>query len=98
MRNRRQWLLGTLSAATLLSGCSLGTVKSAPTRLDLGTPARVAPAASPFNALALPPFNESRPLGRDDVIWRLGADGMPNRYATYLWRASPSALVRERLF
>ena len=98
MTNRRQWLLGAMSGATLLAGCSLGTVRPAPTRLDLGTPTRAEPATLQFNALALPPFNEASLLGRDDVIWRLGPEGMPNRYATYRWREPPSALVRERLF
>ena len=98
MRNRRQWLLGAISGATLLAGCSLGTVKSAPTRLDLGSSVNPEPTSLRFNALALPPFNEARQLGRDDVMWRLGPQGLPSRYATYLWRDSPSALVRERLF
>ena len=98
MTNRRQWLLGAMSGATLLAGCSLGTVRPAPTRLDLGASANPAPTALRFKVLALPPFNEARLVGRDDVIWRLGPEGMPNRYATYRWREPPSALVRERLF
>ena len=91
-------LVGTALVAMALAGCGVGTVKPAPTRLDLGAPAKTAPESWRFAAIALPPFNEARLLGQEDVIWRQGADGMPRRYANYLWREAPSVLVRERLF
>ncbi len=97
-RTTARMLLGVAVMAMALTGCGLGSVKPAPTRLDLGAPATVEQPSWQFGALALPPFNEARLLGRQDVIWRQGVDGMPKRYATYLWREAPSDLVRERLF
>lgn len=98
MRNKWLCSLGIIPVLTALVGCGVGEVKPAPTRLDLGAPVKTERSAWRFDALALPPFNQARLLGREDVIWRQGAQGMPNRYATYLWREPPSALVRERLF
>lgn len=98
MKNQRRSLLGLMSLSTALAGCGVGTVKPAPTRLDLGAPTQTEPSDLRFEALSLPVFNEARLLGRQDVIWRQGVDGSPNRYATYLWRESPSTLLRERLF
>lgn len=97
MHSRRQWLLGAMSLS--LAGCGFGKVAPAPTTLDLGSPPLPAmPAAWQFDAIVLPTFNEARILGYEDVIWRLGFDGSPNRYATYRWSAPPARLVRERLF
>lgn len=98
MRHQRLLFLGIIAISAALSGCGVGTVKPAPTRLDLGTPVKAEPDTQLFDSLALPPFDQARLLGREDVIWRQGPQGMPNRYATYLWRESPSTLVRERLF
>lgn len=96
MRSRRRWLMGALSLP--LAGCSLGKVAPAPTELDLGSPPTAQPISWQFKAIALPAFNQAKQLGFEDVIWRLGADGPPNRYATYRWSAPPARLVRERLF
>lgn len=97
MHARRQWLLGALSLS--LAGCGIGSVAPAPTTLDLGSPPLPAsPAQGHFEAIVLPSFNAARILGYEDIIWRLGNDGPPNRYATYRWSAPPARLVRERLF
>jgi len=100
-------------ASLALAGCSLGTVAPTPTVLDLGaveptaaattsvttnaTTTTTAAAAWRFEGLVLPPFNEWRTRDRDAVIWRTGAEGTPNRYATFRWRDAPATLVRERL-
>lgn len=97
-------------ASLALAGCSLGTVAPTPTVLDLGaveptpaattsgtTAATTATATWRFEGLVLPPFNEWRMRDRDAVIWRTGAEGTPNRYATFRWRDAPATLVRERL-
>lgn len=101
MLARRQWLLGVLSVS--LAGCGIGSVAPAPTELDLGTPASLSSsnvelASWRFQAIALPAFHQARQLAFEDVIWRLGVSGQPNRYATYRWSASPARLVHERLF
>jgi cholesterol transport system auxiliary component len=98
MHARRQWLLGAL--ALPLAGCGLGKVVPVPAVLDLGAPAPVQAAQQKwrFDALALPPFSQAKQLGYEDVIWRIGMEGAPNRYATYRWSAPPVSLVRERLF
>ncbi len=98
MLARRQWLVGFLSVS--LAGCGIGTVTPAPTELDLGSPPSTPSQVTSwrFDAIALPAFNQARQLGFEDVIWRVGMNGQPHRYATYRWSASPSRLVRERLF
>lgn len=96
MHLRRLWLLGAVSI--LLAGCGLGKVAPAPTELDLGAPPPVQTVSWRFDAIALPAFSQTKQLGFEDVIWRLGADGVPNRYTTYRWSAPPARLVRERLF
>ncbi|MCD8503875.1 MAG: ABC-type transport auxiliary lipoprotein family protein [Burkholderiaceae bacterium] len=96
MRSRRLWLLGALSFS--LAGCGLGKVAPAPKELDLGSPPAAETISWRFDAIALPVFNQSKQVGLEDVIWRLGDDGAPNRYATYRWSAPPARLVRERLF
>lgn len=96
MRSRRLWLLGALSIS--LAGCGLGQVAPAPTELDLGAPPAAKTVSWRFDAIALPAFNQTKQLDSESVIWRLGADGPPNRYATYRWSAPPARLVRERLF
>ena len=96
MRSRRSWLLGALSLP--LAGCGVGKVAPAPKELDLGSPPAGQTVAWRFKAIVLPAFNQAKQVGFEDVIWRLGANGLPNRYATYRWSAPPARLVRERLF
>ena len=109
MRTSKLWGMGlALVASVALVGCSLGTVAPTPTVLDLGAEptaaasktaatAATATTAWRFEGLVLPPFNEWRTRDRDAVIWRLGSDGVPNRYATFRWRDAPATLVRERM-
>lgn len=97
----RQWLgVGALTLA--LAGCGLGHVPPAPTYLDLGAPpeppARLSVNASSLPALALSPVVTSGTLSDTGVVWRVGANGVPNTYASYRWTAAPATLVRERLY
>lgn len=98
MRARRQWLLSVLALS--LAGCGVGSVAPKPTELDLGAPPLQSgtPVSWQFEAISLPLFNQAKLLEREDVIWRVGVDGSPNRYATFQWSAAPARLVRERLF
>ena len=83
---------------TLLAACGVGTVAPAPTRLDLGV-APVGQLASPqIQPIALPVFSAASILHDQRVIWRMGPNGQPNSYSTYLWASPPAVLVRERLF
>lgn len=92
---------GMLTAALLLAGCSgLGKVPPASQRLDLGAPPPSSvkePSAGRAMAVVLPPLTAAPMLEDVGVIWRVGPDGVPNRYATYEWAAAPASLVHERL-
>lgn len=98
MRATRRGFIGAVGLS--LAGCGLGNVAPAPTELDLGGPPPAPPAEASwrFDAIVLPAFNQAKLLGTEDVVWRLGADGRLNRYATYRWRVAPATLVRQRLF
>jgi len=85
----------------LLVGCTgLGQVPPALQRLDLGAPpdgvTRAAQSA-PVKTLVVPPVSAPAMLQGVGVVWRMGPDGLPNRYATYEWAASPDSLIHERL-
>lgn len=91
----------TILAAMLLVGCTgLGQVPPALQRLDLGAPpdgvTRAAQSA-PVKTLVVPPVSAPAMLQGVGVVWRMGPDGLPNRYATYEWAASPDSLIHERL-
>lgn len=89
-----------LATISLLSGCSgLGNVAPAAQRLDLGSPQvsqqQTPPARS--TPLVLSPVAAPAMLQNVGVIWRMGPEGIPNRYATFEWSATPDSLVHERL-
>lgn len=91
----------TLLVVVLLVGCTgLGQVPPAPQRLDLGAPpeggARTAQDVS-VKTLVVPPVSAPAMLQGVGVVWRMGVDGLPNRYATYEWAASPDSLIHDRL-
>jgi cholesterol transport system auxiliary component len=81
-----------------LAACGIGSVAPAPTRLDLGLAPTGATVSNSMPAISLPPLSAARELQSTRVIWRLGAEGSPNAYATYVWAAQPAEMVRERLF
>ena len=96
---RGRWFI--ILATLLVTGCSgLGQVPPAAQRLDLGAPPesirRVA-QDRPLTALVVPPVSAPAMLQGVGVVWRLQADGVPNRYATFEWAASPDSLIHERL-
>src|SRR5690606_8897947 len=89
-----------LAMACLLGGCmSMGEVGPAPQRLDLGAASNVSGGASAgtLPTLVIPPLASASVLQGVSVIWRVGNEGEPRRYATYEWVAAPENLVRERL-
>ena len=89
-----------LATVALLSGCAgLGSVPPAAQRLDLGAP-QISQQQRPTakaRPLVLPPVAAPAILQGIGVVWRMGSDGTPNRYATYEWSAVPAGLVHERL-
>ena len=93
-------VVAMLATGLLLSGCAgVGKVPPAAQRLDLGAPQANPPqsSASKVVPLVLSPMSAPAILQSVGVVWRMGSDGTPNRYATYEWSASPASLVHERL-
>jgi cholesterol transport system auxiliary component len=94
-------MLTTITCLTLL-GCSLGQRGQALTQLDLGSPTTQTRADSldathQGVAIAVPNGLSVGLVLTTGVVWRQGAAGMPQTYATYQWVASPATLVRQRL-
>lgn len=95
MRLIRGSMVAVISA--VLMGCGLGERSAEPSRLDLGAPPVMTVELAPRQAIVLAPVGAARSLESDGVIWRLGDDGMPNRYATFRWSSTPATLLRERM-
>jgi cholesterol transport system auxiliary component len=85
----------------LLAGCGLGQSGPAMSQLDLGAlPSDVSLEKSAINprlAIAVPLSLSTGLVQTTGVVWRLGADGIPQTYASFAWVAPPTALVRQRL-
>jgi cholesterol transport system auxiliary component len=97
MKMQRLIILSCLGA--LLAGCSLGNVPPAPTLLDLGPPPQqTGTYTGTLPPLAVTPVAAIGTLQSQKVIWRIGANGQPNAYATVRWASPPAVMVRERLF
>ncbi len=95
MRLIRSSMMAVISA--VLVGCGFGERSAEPSRLDLGAPKATSVALAPRQAIVLAPVGAARSLDSDGVVWRLGDDGMPQRYATFRWSSPPATLLRERL-
>lgn len=93
----RAWL-GGVALVVLLSGCGVGSVAPAPTKLDLGSPVVIKTSADKIPPISLPPFAAASVLHDRRVIWRIGSQGDPKGYSTFVWVSPPAELVRERLF
>ncbi|MFW8566537.1 ABC-type transport auxiliary lipoprotein family protein [Orrella sp. 11846] len=96
----KNWMMPIVLAG-LVSGCtSIGHVAQAPTTLDLGSALSVETTAGgtePIATLIVAPLSSSPVLKGTGVLWRQGLEGQPHSYATYVWAASPNAMVYERL-
>lgn len=93
----KTWL-GAIALVALLSGCGVGSVAPAAAKLDLGSPAVIKTSAQKIPPISLPPFAAASVLHDRRVIWRIGPQGEPKGYATFVWVSPPAELVRERLF
>lgn len=100
------WALGKTIGALMLfavAGCSgLGKVPPIPQQLDIGAPVESVVKTTVtdgrvVSTLVIPPVTAPAILQGVGVVWRMGPDGAPNRYATYEWSAAPESLVHERL-
>lgn len=93
----KTWI-SVASLVALLSGCGVGSVAPAPAKLDLGSPLAVNASVNQIPPISLPPFAAASVLQDRRVIWRIGPQGEPKGYATFVWVSPPAELVRERLF
>lgn len=86
-----------LLAALSLGGCTAGRTTAA-TQLDLGAGVAVPKSPLPANPpLVVPVASAPAMLNETRVIWRVGDQGQPQAYATYVWVAPPAHLVTQRM-
>jgi cholesterol transport system auxiliary component len=89
------------ASCILLVGCGVGQPGPAMNQLDLGPlpldtqTQNLAP--NPRLALAIPSGLSTGFVQTTAVVWRLGAQGVPQTYATFTWVTPPAALMRQRL-
>lgn len=85
----------------VLAGCSVGQSGPAMNQLDLGALPTDAssqnPTPNPRLAVAIPSGLSIGLVQTTAVVWRLGANGVPQTYASFKWIAPPATMLRQRL-
>ena len=88
-------------SCVVLAGCGLGQSGPAVNQLDLGTlptDARTQnPTPNPLLAVAIPSGVSIGLVQTTAVVWRLGANGVPQTYASFKWVVPPATMLRQRL-
>lgn len=85
----------------VLAGCGVGQSGPVMKQLDLGALPTDAttqnPAPNPRLAVAVPSGLSIGLVQTTAVVWRLGANGAPQTYASFKWVAPPATMLRQRL-
>lgn len=85
----------------VLAGCGVGQSGPVMNQLDLGAlPTDTSaqnPAPNSRLAVAVPSGSSIGLVQTTAVVWRLGANGAPQTYASFKWVAPPATMLRQRL-